>query len=55
MRVGYGQGRPVDGFDTEEGRAHNRRVELMVTGLDPGSAENSVEKYFTMREGALEE
>ena len=55
VSVGYGQWRPIDGFDTEEERAHNRRVELMVTGLDPGSAENSVEKCFTMREGALEE
>ncbi|MDR3766578.1 MAG: flagellar motor protein MotB [Butyricicoccus sp.] len=51
VSVGYGQWRPIAGFDTEQERAQNRRVEIMITGLDPESAENGVEKYFSVREG----
>lgn len=54
VSVGYGQWRPIAGFDTEEERAQNRRVEILITGLNPDSAENSVEKYFTIREGGAE-
>ncbi|MCB0640607.1 MAG: OmpA family protein [Phaeodactylibacter sp.] len=31
--VGYGQSRPIDSNDTEEGRANNRRTELKITNL----------------------
>lgn len=51
VSVGYGQWRPIAGFDTKEERARNRRVEIMITGLDPESAENGVDKYFSVREG----
>ena len=34
VSVGYGQWRPIDSNETGETRAHNRRVELMITGLD---------------------
>lgn len=30
--VGYGEGHPIDTNDTDEGREHNRRVELKITG-----------------------
>lgn len=53
VSVGYGQWRPIAGFDTDAERAQNRRVEIMITGLDPNSAENSVEKYFSARDGEL--
>ncbi len=53
VSVGYGQWRPVAGFDTEEDRAQNRRVELMITGLDASGTKNSVKDYYTMRQGAL--
>ena len=54
VSVGYGQWRPIAGFDTDEERAKNRRVEILITGLNPDSAEHSVEKYFTIREGGAE-
>lgn len=34
VSVGYGQWRPIDSNETGETRARNRRVELMITGLD---------------------
>ena len=54
VSVGYGQWRPIAGFNTPEERAQNRRVEIMITGMNPDSAENSVDKYFTMREGGTD-
>lgn len=51
VSVGYGQWRPVDGFDTSVERSHNRRVELMITGLDPTKPGGSIDQYYTMREG----
>lgn len=55
VSVGYGQWRPIAGFDTDSERARNRRVEIMITGMNPDSAENSVEHYFTVREGGSTE
>lgn len=52
VSVGYGQWRPIAGFDTEEDRARNRRVELMITGIDVNSTKTSVENYYTIRKGA---
>ena len=53
ISVGYGQWRPVSSNDTSEERAHNRRVELVISGLElDGSAGDSVEEYYTMRETA---
>ena len=34
ISVGYGQWRPVFSNDTPEGQAHNRRVELVISGLN---------------------
>ena len=51
VSVGYGQWRPIAGFDTSDERAKNRRVELMITGINPNSMESSVDQYFTAREG----
>ena len=54
VSVGYGQWRPIAGFDTDAERAQNRRVEIMITGMDADSAETSVDQYFTIREGGAE-
>ena len=54
VSVGYGQWRPIAGFDTDAERAQNRRVEIMITGMDAYSAETSVDQYFTIREGGAE-
>ena len=51
VSVGYGQWRPIAGFDTSEERAQNRRVELMITGINPNNMESSVDQYFTTRTG----
>ena len=34
MAVGYGRYRPVASNDTEENRAKNRRVEILVSKVD---------------------
>lgn len=50
VSVGYGQWRPVDSNDTAEERSHNRRVELIVTGLDVDSAlGDEITQYYTIR------
>mgnify|MGYP003362879082 CR=1 FL=1 len=52
VSVGYGQWRPVAGNDTADGRAQNRRVELLVAGLN--AADNigdDLAQYYTMRSG----
>lgn len=53
VSVGYGQWRPVSSNETPETRARNRRVELIVTGLDvENEANDSITQYYTMRESA---
>ncbi len=37
--AGYGENAPVDTNDTEEGRAHNRRVDLVVLSAEGEKAE----------------
>lgn len=52
VSVGYGQWRPVSDNDDAEGRAKNRRVELLVTGLDVESgAGDDIAQYYSMRSG----
>lgn len=51
VSVGYGQWRPVASNATSEERAKNRRVELIISGLDLENAESdSLTQYYTMRD-----
>lgn len=52
VSVGYGQHRPVDTNDTPEGRSHNRRVEIAITGLDVyDQMGDSIQQYYSQRSG----
>lgn len=52
VSIGYGQWRPIASNGTSESRAKNRRVELIVTGLNMGDLSgDSTEQYYTMRNG----
>lgn len=44
VSVGYGQFRPIAPFDTEENRAKNRRVEILITNEE--SVEKSLTEYY---------
>ncbi len=44
VSISYGQFRPVDTFETAEGRARNRRVELLM--LDEGADVRSLNEYY---------
>ena len=51
VSVGYGQWRPIAGNSTAEERAQNRRVELIISGMQPDSTEgDSLTQYYTMRD-----
>lgn len=51
VSVGYGQWRPIAGNDTSEERSKNRRVELIISGLEVDSdTGDSISQYYTMRE-----
>ena len=52
VSIGYGQWRPVDKNDTPDHRAHNRRVEFLITGKDIESAlGDALEQYASIRSG----
>ena len=54
VSVGYGQWRPVSDNDTAEGRAKNRRVELLATGLNvENDIGDDIAQYYTMRSGEV--
>lgn len=51
VSVGYGQWRPVAENNTSDGRAQNRRVEMIVTGLDLDSESgDNITQYYTMHD-----
>ena len=52
VSMGYGQHRPVDTNQTWEGRAHNRRVEMIITGLDLyNEMGDALSQYQSIRNG----
>lgn len=44
ISMAFGQFRPIDTFQTSEGRAHNRRAEILIT--KDGSVERSLSYYY---------
>ncbi|MCI9105871.1 MAG: OmpA family protein [Lachnospiraceae bacterium] len=50
--ISYGQFRPVDTFETAEGRAKNRRVEFLIVdkGADIKSMNDFYDEYYSSRE-----
>lgn len=55
VSVGYGQWRPVSDNESSQGRAQNRRVELLITGLDiENSVGDDIAQYYTIRSGEEE-
>ena len=52
VSMGYGQWRPVDLNDSEEHRSHNRRVEILITGVDLfNKLGDSIQQYQSLRTG----
>lgn len=47
ISMGYGRNYPIASNDTEEGRAQNRRVELMILGATGGSADEYWSSIFS--------
>lgn len=48
VSVGYGQWRPVADNDTQAGRIQNRRVEMIITGMDLEDEQgDSIAQYYT--------
>ena len=48
ISVGYGQWRPIASNDTAEGKAQNRRVEIMISGVDiENRMAGNVSDYYT--------
>lgn len=56
ITVGYGEWRPIDNNTSSEGRAHNRRVEIMVTGLElEEKLQSGLQQYETVVDDARTE
>ncbi len=45
VSTGYGQFHPIDTFETPEGRARNRRVEMIITKT--GAVEQALDDYYS--------
>ncbi len=45
VSTGYGQFHPIDTFETPEGRARNRRVEMIIT--KDGAIEKALDEYYS--------
>lgn len=54
VSVGYGQYRPIAGFDTAEGRSKNRRVEMIISTRQDGK-DSAIDEYYQTRETKAEE
>lgn len=54
VSIGYGQYRPIAGFDTAEGRSKNRRVEMIISTRQEGK-DSAIEEYYQNRESKGEE
>lgn len=50
VSIGYGQYRPIAGFDTAEGRSKNRRVEMVIYTKQEGQ-KSAVDEYYESRAG----
>lgn len=51
ISVGYGQWRPIDTNSTVEGRGNNRRVEMMISGVDVEDVlGDSISQYEMLRD-----
>ncbi len=53
VNEGYGQHRPIASFETTEGRAQNRRVEMIIT--ENGSVIKELDEYYSQVYGDLEQ
>ena len=52
VSLGYGQHRPIDSNANSDTRAHNRRVEMIITGLDLyNQLGDALEQYTSIRNG----
>lgn len=54
VSVGYGQYRPIAGFDTAEGRSKNRRVEMFIS-TKQSDKDSAVDEYYDTREAKGQE
>ncbi len=54
VSIGYGQYRPIAGFDTAEGRSKNRRVEMLISAKQEGKG-TAIEEYYNTREAKGED
>ena len=46
VSIGYGQYRPISAVDTKEGRAKNRRVEIIIARKREGDSRDTLEQYY---------
>ncbi len=54
VSIGYGQYRPIAGFDTAAGRSKNRRVEMLISAKQEGKG-TAIDEYYDIREAKGED